>query len=119
MVNITELVRQINDELQRFSGAVKEDIDKAAKEAAEKAVETLKVTSPKDTVDYRKGWTYRKLRGKYIVHNKTDYQLTHLLEKSHVLRNGGRSRPQVHIKPVEEQAIEDFVRKVEDSIRGN
>ena len=54
------------------------------------------------------------------IYNKTDYQLTHLLEKSHLTRNGGKTTPQVHIAPVEEQCIREFedkiTRKIEEGL---
>ncbi len=84
----------------------------------------LKTESPKLTGDYGKGWTSKKsYSGKYskvnTIHNKTDYQLTHLLEFGHAKRNGGRVAPRPHIKPVEMQVVENLTRKVEDAAHGN
>ena len=47
-----------------------------------------------------------------VIHNKTDYQLTHLLEKPHLTRSGGITVPQVHIAPVEEKCIKEFEEKI-------
>ena len=54
----------------------------------------MSANSPKDTGDYKKGWRIKqdKARKSIIVHNATDYQLTHLLEHGHVKRNGGEER---------------------------
>ena len=51
-----------------------------------------------------------------IVHNKTDYQLTHLLENGHVIRNKkgtyGRAPAHPHIKPIEAKNSEEYVNNV-------
>ena len=74
-----------------------EDIGEAVKETATQIgkdeVNELKEKSPKKTKRYSKGWsikTERKIKSYYAVkiHNKTDYQLTHLLEFGHHKRNG-------------------------------
>lgn len=55
----------------------------------------------------------------YIVHNKEHYRLTHLLEKGHAKRSGGRTRAIPHIAPAEEAAKEKFIQDVEAVIRGD
>lgn len=107
-VNINQLASEINRQLSLFANQTEETVQQVAEKTAQEGVEKLKVSSPKKTGDYAKSWTYRKVKGKFIVHNKDHYRLTHLLEKSHALRNGGRSRAQPHIKPVEQQMIRDF-----------
>lgn len=114
---ISGLSAAISRELQRFAGSVTEDVDTAADEVAKDLANELKQTSPKLTGDYRKGWAVKKLKGKRIVYNKTDYQLTHLLEKGHAKAGGGRVAPRVHIAPAEEKAVEDFLNRVEQAIR--
>lgn len=111
-ININQLANEINRELQRYSNRITEDVDAVAKEVAKDGAQKLKATSPKNTGDYAEGWTYKKVDNAYVVHNKNKPQITHLLEKSHALRSGGRSTPQVHIKPVEESMVADFERKV-------
>ena len=118
-ININQLATQINNELRRYANAVHEDVQKAAEELAKEGVATLRANSPKRTGSYAKGWKARKLRGKWIIHNATDYQLTHLLEKGHALPSGGRTQPQPHIKPVEDEIVEKFVQRVEDIASGN
>lgn len=107
--------------LNEYSSDIQEGIAKEAQDVSKKGVAELKNTSPKKTGAYRKGWRVKTIKGKNsidcIIHNATDYQLTHLLEKPHALRNGGTSRPQVHIKPVEEQCIKEYERNVEQIIR--
>ena len=58
-----------------------------------------------------KKWAYMK-----IVCNKDRYRLTHLLEKSHRLRNGRKSRPQPHIAPVEQKAVENLIKYIKEGV---
>lgn len=71
---------------------------------------------------YRRGWrkkqTYADTRTKRnTVHNKTDYQITHLLEYGHASRNGGRVKPRVHIKPVEEKMVTELQERIEKAVQ--
>jgi len=115
--SIDELAREINRRLEMYTGSVTEDVNKAAEEVAKAGVAMLKSRSPKLTTDYSKGWKAKKVKGKWVVHNATDYQLIHLLERGHATRDGGRTRAIVHVKPVEEEIINDFEDKVRRSIQ--
>ena len=123
LVNIENLGREIAMALaeydQEIADKTKDCVDKVSKEG----VNELKKSSPKLTGGYRRGWqkreAYRDTRTKRnIVHNQTDYQLTHLLEHGHASRYGGRVKPKVHIKPVEESMIESLETKIEEAVKG-
>lgn len=115
----------IKDILNDYSTDIQEGITEAAYKVAENGKNKLNVTSPKRTGDYRKGWRVGKKSGKGFVHatiyNGTDWQLTHLLEKEHVIRNQygtwDTSKPQVHIEPVEQECIQEYQRDVEQVIK--
>lgn len=107
-MDINGLAAEINRQLALYANQTDEKVQETAKKIAEEGAQKLREVSPKRTGRYASGWTFKKFKGSYVVHNKTHYRLTHLLEKSHALRNGGRSNPQPHIKPVERQMIEDF-----------
>lgn len=106
-VNLSHMIAQ---HLKAYSSEVERDLQDAKKEVANKAVQELKSASGfKDrTGRYRKGWRAKKVGENYVVHNATDASLTHLLENGHALRNGGRSRAFVHIKPTEEMVVREF-----------
>lgn len=115
----------IKDILNEYSSDIQDGITEAAYKVAENGKNKLKVTSPKRTGKYRKGWRVDKRGGKGYVHatiyNATDWQLTHLLEKPHVIRNQygtwGTSKPQVHIEPVEQECIREYQKDVEQVIK--
>lgn len=111
----------ISNILDEYSIEIQEGITKAAEDVANAGAKELKATSPKRTGKYSKGWRVNKRSGKGFVHttiyNATNWQLTHLLEKPHLLRNGKKSKPIVHIEPVEEKCIKDFQKEVEHIIK--
>ncbi|HWI49114.1 MAG TPA: HK97 gp10 family phage protein [Rummeliibacillus sp.] len=112
-----EIAQAIMDELIRYAKVVDEDVQSLAKKVAEEGAYRLSVVSPEGaTGNYKTGWTVKKVEGKYVVHNKTDYQLTHLLEKGHAKVNGGRVDARPHIKPVEEEMIDEFVNGIEKMV---
>lgn len=118
-VKIKGLSDEIVKALAEYTSEVTEGIEKKKEDVAEKAVKILRETSPEGaTKRYKKGWATLNIDGKIIVHNKTDYQLTHLLEYGHAKVNGGRVAAKPHIRPVEEQVIKEFTEGVEKVIKG-
>lgn len=114
-------ILEINDILNEYSSDIQEGITADAQRVAKEAQAELRNTSPKRTGEYRKGWRVKTEKGNgyvdCIVHNATDYQLTHLLEKPHLKRNGGMTAPKVHIAPVEQKAVKQYERDVENIIK--
>lgn len=109
-----ELLDEVNEDVQ---DSAKKNINLVAKESVQK----LKNTSPVKTGSYAKGWGTKKQGDMdVIVHNRTDYQLTHLLENGHVIRNKkgtyGRTRGIKHIEPVEEWAVDELPRRIMEDI---
>lgn len=117
MVKAENLVNEIVKELERYTNLVTDEMEEAKKEVAKELVNMLKQTSPEKTGDYAKGWKTKKVGNAQVVHNATEYQLTHLLEKGHVKVGGGRVAPIVHIKPAEEKAIDEYLERVERAIK--
>lgn len=114
-------ILDIKDILNEYSVDIQESIVKTAENVAKKGADKLKQTSPKRTGKYSKGWRVRTAKGKgevsSIIYNATNWQLTHLLEKPHLLRNGRLSTPKVHIYPVEQQCIKEYETEVEKVIK--
>ena len=117
--SISIQMKQILDE---YTDEVNDVLHEAAKTTADEAEDRLHNTSPRKTGDYAVGWEVKQ-EGEYdyIVHNSTNYQLTHLLENGHVIRNKkgtyGRAPAHKHIKPVETWANREFQRKIEEGLK--
>lgn len=123
MSNSLNIADQIMSELTKYSNEVASRINVSSESCAKKLRTTLKRTSPKKTGDYGKGWRVKQThKGRtlsvFVVHNATDYQLTHLLEYGHAVKGGTkRVRAIEHIKPAEEQTINEFLNEVEKAIQ--
>lgn len=117
MTNLNDLSNEIVKELQRYSREVQEEIDAAKDSVSKDLVKELKQKSPHKTGDYEKGWRIKKGKKVNTVHNKTNYQLTHLLEHGHAKRGGGRVPAKVHIAPAEQNAVREFLNRVEQAIK--
>lgn len=116
----------IREQLETYSAVVAQKVNENLKEVADKTAETLKNggTYKERTGKYTPDWsvTNRKNVGvikteRYSVHNRKHYQLTHLLEKGHVTRNGSRTRAFEHILPAEQAAQDLAVEAVEKAVR--
>lgn len=117
-------ILDIKDILNEYSIDIQEGIDNEAQDISKKAVNDLKNatgTYQVRTGKYNKGWRVNTKKGRGIinclVHNATDWQLTHLLENGHVKRNGGKTRAFVHIRPVEEKYVNQYQQDVEKIIK--
>ena len=79
-------------------------------------------TAPKKTGAYAKSWAVKKTKEsseklEVTVHSKNRYQLAHLLEYGHALRNGGRAKAQPHIAPAEEHGITTLEKAIEKALK--
>lgn len=125
-ISIDSLDEEVIKALNEYKDIAEGDFEEVAKSVAKEGAKKLKATSPRGSGKGRKGhyangWgvTYeRKGNGKFrfTVHNKKKPGLAHLLEHGHQLRQGGRAKAIVHIKPVEEWCNEEFEKRTEERL---
>lgn len=111
------MTSEVNQILRELQSDVKDALEKTSKEVAKESVQKLKNTSPKKTGKYAAGWGQSKNKDVIVIHNKKKPGLTHLLEKGHAKRGGGRVGPIKHIEPVEQWVIKEMVNRIENELK--
>lgn len=117
-IKIDDFGSVLQDILDDYGSNISEKTQAAVLEAAKVAKQETQAGAPVRTGAYRKGWAVKeeatsRLRTEAIVHNRTRYQLAHLLEKGHAKANGGRVAARVHIAPAEANAIKNMEEAME------
>ncbi|MGL4523532.1 MAG: HK97 gp10 family phage protein [Bacilli bacterium] len=117
-IKIDALSQELTKAMAAYTKDIAEGMRKATNKVTTEAVKELhSLDDPKITGDYLKGWAKKKTIDGYTIHNKKKPGLTHLLEKGHAKRGGGRVNGIVHIRPVEERANKSFEDEVMKVIR--
>lgn len=114
--------KAVRDVLVKYGDDAIEIMANATKTASRNTVADLKSQSPKgNTGKYARGWSHKAQKGgitKYteVVYNRTDYQLTHLLEKPHATGHGGHYPSKKDhtgiIARIEEENVNKYIEEV-------
>lgn len=115
------------DKFKAFEAKV--DFAKLIDKYGKKAVNKLEIESPKSgragrETPYSKGWTvmvYKIYHGNVaVVWNKTNWQLTHLLENGHLITNNSKTKngiawvaPIKHIRPAFDVLKPQYIREAQ------
>ncbi len=111
MSSVDDLANQVMAGLREYAGLADDAMKDAVKKTATSVKKEISSNAPKRTGAYRKSWTAKKVtenshKLEMAVHSKYHYRLTHLLEKGHAKRGGGRVPGKPHIAPAEEKGAE-------------
>lgn len=113
-----QLASVITKALEEYAGEVTAGTKGSVKEVTKAGAKAVKQASKKafgGTGEYAKSWTYKvetdRVGATGVIYSKQP-RLPHLLENGHMLRNGRFWPGKPHIKPVEEQIVEDFEKEV-------
>ncbi len=117
-IRAENLAAEIRRQLEEYTDEVKSVVFETARDVAETAAEMLKEESPKRSGEYKKHWTVSSDRkGVVVCQSAGHHRLTHLLEKGHALRRGGRvvgeSPAYPHIAKVERECVDKYVIEIE------
>ncbi len=122
-IAIGEFEQVLGKTLNDYSDTVLKETRTLVKKVANQAKKDTQAGAPKKTGAYAKDWavkdtSYSVMSAGATLYNRSHYQLTHLLEKGHAKRNGGRVEARVHIQPAEEQAIKNFEKGLKEIAQG-
>lgn len=116
-----DLRSEVQGLLDQFGWEAEACIRTATEKTAKQVVKELKTGNfGFNDKSYSKGWTRKmtskRLSASVVIYNKTEGQLTHLLEFGHAKRNGGRTRAFPHIAPINDKVPEMFVDNFTDAL---
>lgn len=121
-VSVDDMADAINELLEEYSDMATDEMKSAVQKSAKFVKEKISANAPRQTGAYAKSWTSKKTEEnstsvQYTVYSKNKYQLAHLLENGHALRNGGRTKAYPHIAAAEKAGIEQLEAEIERCIR--
>lgn len=124
-IKIDALSAEIAKKMEEYAAEVAGDVKAEAKAVAKEAVKELKTTSPEGPGSkkghYKDGWASKVESENAVsigirVYNRKKPGLTHLLEKGHAKRGGGRVESVPHIGPAEQKAVEDYEKRLKERL---
>lgn len=118
--NLGATISQILADYEEDATKTLEDVTKDVAKAGAKALKSASRTFG-GTGKYAKGWTAQKEtvgrhKTLWVIWNKNQPGLPHLLEYGHAKRQGGRTPGKTHIAPVADDLIEQFQNELEGKL---
>lgn len=122
IIGVIDFSKTVQKLLDEYGDDVYEVVDEVIPDVAKEASKRVKAKSRKFGWNkYASGWkvTTENLRGHVgaVVHNETRYQITHLLEFSHPMPQGGSSEAYSHIAEPNQWAQEEAYKQIEERLK--
>ena len=116
-ISASDLARAVNEAMSEYRDLTEQALKSAVTEVAKETKDIAKENSPSLSGRYKKGWATKKTTDtsgqiSVTVYNRARPGLTHLLEKGHAKRGGGRVSGVPHIAPAEEHAVSELETKI-------
>lgn len=124
VIGVEQLAGAIAEELTLYDQKVIDEIKKTAKKSMSALVKETRATAPVGNRGvYQKSISSKKLSENkrsvsYVWYVKgSAYRLSHLLEKGHANRDGGRTEGTHFIQGASDPILEDYLKAVEEVLR--
>lgn len=122
-ISVDELADTIMEGLEEYADLATEDVKSAVKKSAKAVKDQINGSAPVRTGRYAKSWKVKTTEENsntlvQTVYSPSRYMLSHLLEKGHAKRGGGRVRAIPHIAPAEQMGIQMFEGLIEKALKG-
>ena len=116
-IAVGELARAVNEAMSEYRDLTEQALKSAVIQVAKETKNIAKERSPSLSGRYKKGWATTKTADasgqiSITVYNRARPGLTHLLEKGHAKRGGGRVSGIPHIAPAEEHAVAELESRI-------
>ena len=117
-VSVDRMAEAVMEGLLEYAELAADVMKDCVKKAGNTVKKETQAGAPVRTGKYKKSWAVKRQREtsntlEVVVHSRNRYQLTHLLEKGHAKRGGGRVKAIPHIAPAEEKGV----RELEEGIK--
>ena len=121
MTSIDDMAAEIMKGLNEYAELADVSMKKAVRKTATAVKNEISENAPVKSGRYKKSWAAKKTKEnshslEMTVHSKNRYQLSHLLEHGHAMRNGGRVDGIPHIAPAEEHGEEMLESLIEKAL---
>lgn len=119
-IELSSFSSEMQKILNEFGEEVQIVADEEVVSVTKEAVKKVKTESPKNRGEYSKGWKMKKKDTRFgvetTIYNSTHGWLVHLLEHGHAKVNGGRTKAEPHVKPVQDWAEKEILKRLKEKL---